>query len=154
MLHDLPHSKGGFYSAEDADSEGEEGKYYVWTPEQLYEVLGPDADAAAAHWGVTAEGNFEGATILNRMHAPGEFACSDSVEDLRLRLFDAREQRVRPGLDDKVLTEWNALMCATLAEAGAATGNRAWVEAAVAAAEFLLGNLRRDDGRWLRSVAG
>ena len=151
VLRDLHDSAGGFYSAEDADSEGVEGKFYVWTPEQLYEVLGPDADAAAAHWGVTAEGNFEGATILNRMHAPGEFARSDSVEDLRLRLFDAREQRVRPGLDDKVLTEWNALMCATLAEAGAATGNRAWVEAAVAAAEFLLGNLRRDDGRWLRS---
>ncbi len=154
VLRDLHHPAGGFNSAEDADSEGVEGKFYVWTLDQLHDVLGPDADAAAAHWGVTAAGNFEGATILNRMHARGRWDRSDLVEDLRMRLFDAREGRVRPGLDDKVLTEWNALMCATLAEAGAATGNRAWVDAAVLDAEFLLANLRREDGRWLRSWQG
>jgi len=151
VLRDLHDPAGGFTSAEDADSDGVEGQFYVWTLEQLREVLGDDAQAAAAHWGVEPGGNFEGTTILNRLHARGQFARDDMTEQLRRRLFDARELRTRPGLDDKVLTEWNALMCATLAEAGAATANRAWVDAAASAGEFLLTNLRRADGRWLRS---
>ncbi len=151
VLRDLHDPAGGFRSAEDADSEGVEGRFYVWTLEQFHEVLGAEADAAAAHWGVAPGGNFEGATILNRMHARGQLARDEQIEHLRRRLFDARELRTRPGLDDKVLTEWNALMCATLAEAGAATGNKAWIDAAVTDAEFLLANLRRADGRWLRS---
>ncbi len=151
VLSDLRHPDGGFYSAEDADSEGEEGKFYVWTVEEVRRVLGEDADAALDWWGVTEEGNFEGRTILNRMHACGELERPPHIEDARRRLLAARAQRVRPGLDDKVLTEWNGLMLATLAESAAATGDEDWLDAAVATGEFLVANLRRDDGRWLRS---
>jgi uncharacterized protein YyaL (SSP411 family) len=151
VLRDLRHPDGGFYSAEDADSEGEEGKFYLWTADEVRAVLGDDAAGALAWWGVTEEGNFEGRTILNRMHARGELERPPAIEDARRRLFAARERRVRPGLDDKVLTEWNGLMLATLAESAAATGNQEWLEAAVATGEFLAAHLRRDDGRWLRS---
>jgi len=151
VLLQLRHHDGGFYAAEDADSEGEEGRFYVWTLDEVQEALGPDAVLAEAWWGITAAGNFEGRNILNRIHARGELERSDAVEDIRRRLWDVREQRVRPGLDDKVLTEWNALMLATMAEAGAATGNQAWLDAAVQGADFLVASLRDADGRWLRA---
>ncbi|CAN5779610.1 thioredoxin domain-containing protein [soil metagenome] len=151
VLRDLRHHNGGFYAAEDADSEGEEGRYYVWTPEQVRAALGIDADPALAWWGVTEDGNFQGATILNRIGSEPDEPEPPLIADARRRLLEAREERVRPGLDDKVLTEWNALMTATLAEAGAATGNRLWIDAAVANGEFLLGHLRTAEGRWLRS---
>jgi uncharacterized protein len=151
VLQDLRHDDGGFYSAEDADSEGEEGRFYVWTPAQLRDALGEDADEAAAWWDVTDSGNFEGRNILNRIRARGELLRPPHIESARQRLFTTREERVRPGLDDKVLTEWNALMLSSLAEAAAATGDRVWLGAAIANGEFLLANLRRDDGRWLRS---
>jgi uncharacterized protein YyaL (SSP411 family) len=152
VLRDLRHADGGFFSAEDADSEGEEGRFYTWTPEELRDVLGDDgARQAAAFWGVTDGGNFEGRSILNRLHARGQLERTPEIEALRQRLFDVREQRVRPGLDDKVLTEWNALMISSLAEAGGATGRADWVEAAEACGDFLLRALRRPDGRWLRS---
>jgi uncharacterized protein YyaL (SSP411 family) len=151
VLRDLRHAEGGFYSAEDADSEGEEGKFYVWTADEVRSVLGDGAEDAMAWWGVTDEGNFEGSTILNRIHARGQLDRPPAIEAARQRLFDVREGRVRPGLDDKVLTEWNALMLSALAEAAAATGEAAWLAAAVANGEFLVANLRRDDGRWLRS---
>ena len=151
VRRDLRHEQGGFYSAEDADSEGEEGLFYLWTPEQLHDVLGDDADAAAAWWGVGPTPNFEGGTILNRMHARGELARPPEIEAARQALLAARAQRVRPGLDDKILTEWNGLMIATLAEAAAATGEAAWLADAEQAAGFLVDELRRDDGRWMRS---
>jgi uncharacterized protein len=154
VLRDLRHPDGGFYSAEDADSEGEEGLFYVWTPDQVMAALDGDADLAdevMAFYGVTPEGNFEGRTILNRVRHRGDLDRPPQVEDARRRLFEARERRVRPGRDDKVLTEWNGLMLAALAEAAAATGRDDWLDAAVTTGEFLLGSLRRDDGRWLRS---
>jgi uncharacterized protein len=154
VLRDLRHADGGFYSAEDADSEGEEGRFYVWTPDQVVAALDDDtplADEAMAFYGVSPGGNFEGRTILNRLAHRGELARPPRVEEARRRLFDARSQRVRPGLDDKVLTEWNALMLAVLAEAAGATGRADWLDAAVANAGFLAGSLRRADGRWLRS---
>jgi uncharacterized protein YyaL (SSP411 family) len=155
VLRDLRHEGGGLFSSEDADSEGVEGKFYVWTPDQVLAALDGDEAWAAevsAWYGVTPGGNFEGATILNRMHARGELARPERIEEARRRLFAAREQRVRPGLDDKVLTEWNGLMLSALAEAAAATGRADWREAAVAAGEFLVRSLRREgDGRWLRS---
>ena len=152
VLRDLRHPDGGFFSAEDADSEGEEGLFYTWTPSELVEVLGAERAAeAAAWWGVTEGGNFEGRSILNRLHARGQLALSPDLEEARAALFDVRAGRVRPGLDDKVLTEWNALMISTLAEAGPACDRPDWTDAAVAAGDFLLANLRRDDGRWLRS---
>jgi uncharacterized protein YyaL (SSP411 family) len=154
VLRDLRHPDGGLYSAEDADSEGEEGRFYVWTPEQVSAALDGDADLAAevmAFYGVEPGGNFEGSTILNRQSHRGDLVRPPHIEEARRRLFDAREERVRPGLDDKVLTEWNALMLSSLAEAAAATGRDDWRRAAVATGEFLLGSLRRADGRWLRS---
>jgi hypothetical protein len=148
-LGDLRHPDGGFYSAEDADSEGVEGKFYVWTRAELDDVLGPDAAPFAEWYGVTELGNFEGANILFRPIAA--FARPSEIDELRSRLLAHRSTRIRPGLDDKVLTEWNALMVASLAEAAAATGREEWAQAAVTTAGFLIGQLRRDDGRWLRA---
>ncbi|RPI11935.1 MAG: thioredoxin domain-containing protein [Actinobacteria bacterium] len=151
VLRDLRQPEGGFSSAEDADSEGEEGRFYVWRREEIEQVLGPELAPAAIEWyGVTKSGNFEGSNILHRP-VRGELARPPEVEVARQRLFDARETRVRPGLDDKVLTEWNALMLDALSRAAAATQRADWLEAAVANGEFLLQHLRRDDGRWLRS---
>ena len=150
-LRDLRHPDGGLYSAEDADSEGEEGNFYVWRPEEIKDVLGPDeAPAALEWWGVTTSGNFEGANILHRP-VRGDLVRPPHIEQARERLFDARTERVRPGLDDKVLTEWNALFLATLAEAAAATNNDDWLTAAVQTGEFLRRELKRSDGRWLRA---
>jgi len=154
VLRDLRQPAGGFSSAEDADSEGEEGRFYVWTPDQVLAALDGDADLAdeaMAYWGVSPGGNFEGRTILNRLAHRGDLERPPRIEDARRRLFAARERRVRPGLDDKVLTEWNALMLAALAEAAAVTGRTDWLDAAVANGEFLLRELRSDGGRWLRS---
>ena len=155
VLRDLRHPDGGFYSAEDADSEGVEGKFYVWSEPELRAVVRAAAgagadDEAVAWWGVTAAGNFEGANILNRP-VRGDLIRPEVVETARQALFECRESRIRPGLDDKVLTEWNGLMLSALAEAAAATGNVEWRAAALANGEFLVANLRRDDGRWLRS---
>ncbi len=151
VLRDLRQPEGGFASAEDADSEGEEGRFYVWRVEDIDAALGSDLAPAAIEWyGVTKAGNFEGSNILHRP-VRGDLIRPPAVEQARQKLFDAREQRVRPGLDDKVLTEWNALMLDSLARAAAGTQRSDWLEAATANADFLLANLRREDGRWLRS---
>jgi uncharacterized protein YyaL (SSP411 family) len=154
VARDLTSPEGGVYSAEDADSEGVEGKFYVWTNEELSEALAPgppELVAAVASWfDVTAGGNFEGATILRRpVGAP--LVGPDTVEEGRRRLLAARSLRIRPGLDDKVLTEWNAMYASALAEAAAATGSAAWATAAVGIGEFLCARLVDDAGRWLRS---
>ncbi|MDZ7734077.1 MAG: thioredoxin domain-containing protein [Acidimicrobiia bacterium] len=151
VLRDLRHPDGGFFSAEDADSEGVEGRFYVWTLDELREVAGDDADDAVEWWGVTERGNFEGGTNILERPVRGDLLRPEAVERARQRLFERREQRVRPGLDDKVLAEWNALFLAVLAEAAAATGDARWLDVARRNGEFLLANLRRDDGRWLRS---
>jgi uncharacterized protein len=152
VLRDLRLPGGGVASAEDADSEGEEGKFYVWTADEVRSILGEGADAALEWYGFEPGGNFEhGTTIPNRLHAIGSLDRPAEVEAARVALLEARSQRVRPGLDDKVLTEWNAYLVSALAEAGAAAGEPAWVTAAVEIAEFLLANLRREDGRWLRA---
>ena len=150
VLRDLRHPDGGLFSAEDADSEGVEGKFYVWDLDEVREVCGDDADAAIKWWGISAPGNFEGANILARW-ARGDLLRPEAVERARQKLFERRLTRVRPGLDDKVLTEWNALFVTSLAEAAAATGRDDWRDAAVLTADFLFANLRRDDGRWLRA---
>ena len=153
VRRDLRHPRGGFFSSEDADSEGVEGKFYVWTDAEVRAVLGDLADEAVAWWGISPTGNFEGANILHRP-VRGDLARPPAVEEARRLLFEAREQRVRPGLDDKVLTEWNGLFVASLAQAAAATGRADWLADARAAGEFLLANLRRPDGRWLRAWQG
>jgi uncharacterized protein YyaL (SSP411 family) len=154
VRRDLHHPDGGFFSSEDADSEGVEGKFYVWHQAEIEALLeaGPAAEAIA-WWGVTPQGNFEGANILHRP-VRGDLARPPAVEEARRVMFGAREMRVRPGLDDKVLTEWNGLFLAALAQAGAATGRADWLDDARAGAEFLLANLRRPDGRWLRAWQG
>jgi uncharacterized protein YyaL (SSP411 family) len=146
-LRELRQEDGGFASALDADSEGVEGRFYVWTLEQVRDALGDElAPLAIGHFGMTEEGNFEGANIPVRVgSAPRE------LPEIRRRLLEAREGRVRPGLDDKRLTSWNALMIAALADAGAALERRDFVGAAVACAEFLLREMRDADGRLLRT---
>ena len=158
-LREMRGSEGGFYSALDADSEGEEGRFYVWTVEQVRAVLGAGdegsngsearpsaADAALDYFGVLPGGNWEGKTILTRGAEEPE-----GFEELRRRLYDARAERVWPGLDDKRLTSWNALMISALADAGAALERSDYTDAAVACAEFVLRDMRDADGRLLRT---
>ena len=149
VRRDLGDAAGGFYSSEDADSEGVEGRFYVWSKAEVDAV----SPAASQWWGVTEKGNFEGANILRRPLGV-ELVRPPDVEEGRQALFEIREKRVRPGLDGKVLTEWNGLFLSTLAEAAAATGRADWLADAKANAEFLLASLRREDGRWLRSWQG
>jgi uncharacterized protein YyaL (SSP411 family) len=148
VLREMTGPEGGFYSALDADSEGIEGKFYVWTVDELRDVLGPDADVALAWFGATERGNFEGANILESRGPEPEHEVRQRI---RAELLAAREQRVRPGLDDKRLTAWNALMISALAEAGAVLERRDYLDAARNAASFVLEELRDGDGRLLRT---
>ncbi len=154
VARDLTAPGGGVFSAEDADSEGVEGKFYVWTPEQVAEALdgsSPDVAAGVTSWfDVAPGGNFEGATILRRP-VGAALSGSEAVEEGRRRLLASRSLRVRPGLDDKVLTEWNAMYASALAEAAAAVGSTAWASTAVGIGEFLCSRLVDAEGRWLRS---
>jgi uncharacterized protein len=159
VLRELRHPLGGFMSSEDADSpdpadpagHGEEGAFYVWRAGEIRDVLGAEQAAAAIRWyGVSESGNFEGRNILHRP-VRGDLVRPAEIESARSALFSARKARPRPGLDDKVLTEWNALMLSALAEAAAASSNPDWLAAAIANGEFLLKHLRRPDGRWMRS---
>jgi uncharacterized protein YyaL (SSP411 family) len=136
MIADLGTPPGGFASALDADSDGEEGKYYVWTPAQLRDVLGAaDADYAAGVFGVTGEGTFErGSSVLQLRADPGE---PDRLARIRRALLDARSARVRPGRDDKVVAAWNGLAIAALAETGLLLERPEFIAAAQAAAELL-----------------
>jgi uncharacterized protein YyaL (SSP411 family) len=155
VLRDLRDPLGGFYSAEDADSEGVEGKFYCWSIEELREVCGDDADAVIAYFGATENGNFVDphtgfrGNILHVSERNAEPPVE--VERSNSRLLDRRATRVRPGLDDKVLLGWNALMLGALTEAAAALGRDDWMEIARVNARFLLTELRRTDGRLLRS---
>jgi uncharacterized protein YyaL (SSP411 family) len=160
VLRELRHDDGGFFSSQDADSEGPagtpvEGIYYTWTPAEVRRALAgaPEelADAAIAWWGITDDGNFEGRSIPNRLHARGELRRPRDIEVARQRLLEIRSHRPRPHTDDKVLTEWNALFLASLADAAATFQRDDWKQAAVANAEFLLRELRGPDGRWMRS---
>jgi uncharacterized protein YyaL (SSP411 family) len=146
MLRELQQEEGGFASALDADSEGVEGKFYVWTLDEVRAALGDLADAAIEHFGMTDAGNFEGANIPVRATPDPE-----ALPEIRRKLYGAREQRVHPGLDDKRLTSWNALAISALADAGAVLGQPAFLDAAVRCAEFVLRDLRDADGRLLRT---
>jgi uncharacterized protein YyaL (SSP411 family) len=143
VLRELCGPEGGFYSALDADSEGVEGKFYVWTLEELREVLGDLADEAIAYF---APRRFEHAYILE-----GRGPRRERLPEIRARLLEARSERVRPGLDDKRLTAWNALAIAALAEAGAVLERADYLAAAARAGDFVLGQLRDDQGRLLRT---
>ncbi len=162
LLREMRGPEGGFYSAYDADSEGEEGKFYVWTPGEIRAVLaedaaGPratggraDADAILAYFGVTEAGNFEGKNILHL--ADGAAAAPPpGLDAARAALLAARAERVPPGLDDKRLSSWNALAIAALAEAGAVLGRDDYLDAAATCAEFILGTMRDGNGHLLRT---
>ena len=146
MLREMQGPEGGFYSALDADSEGVEGRFYVWSLDELEEVLGDEADEAAAWFGATRRGNFEGTNILVR----GE-GRPPHLDEWRRRLYEARAKRVWPGLDDKRLTAWNALAISALAEAGAVLERPDYLDAARRSADFVLAELRGEDGRLLRT---
>jgi len=150
MLREMRGPEGGFYSALDADSEGEEGRFYVWTPEQIRQVLGEKAEALGAFYGVTEGGNFEGKNILHLAGGP-EAPAPEGLDEMRKALLEARAQRVWPGLDDKRLASWNALAIAALADAGAVLGRDDYLDAARVCAEFVLGQLRDEDGNLLRT---
>jgi uncharacterized protein YyaL (SSP411 family) len=160
VLREMTDSSGAFYSAQDADSEGEEGRFYVWTADEFRAALG-DGDAAVAQlvWGVSERGNFEGRNILHVTRDIEEVAASlginpdeasEALERARERLYTIRAERVWPGRDDKALTAWNALMLRTLAEAAMVLGRDDYHQAAVRSAEFLMSAMMRD-GRLLRT---
>jgi uncharacterized protein len=162
MLREMRGPEGGFYSALDADSEGEEGKFYVWTPAQIRKALVEPADPnrikfssqqvenLMQFYGITEAGNFEGANVLHRAGGT-EAEEPEGLDEMRRALFEARAQRVRPGLDDKRLTSWNALAIAALADAGAVLGREDYLDAARACAAFLLEQLRDEAGNLLRT---
>jgi uncharacterized protein YyaL (SSP411 family) len=148
-LREMRAPEGGFYSALDADSEGVEGKFYVWTLDEVREALDArEADAAIAHFGMSERGNFEGRNIPVRAWVEPPPA---NLDEIRRRLYDVRSQRVWPGLDDKRLAAWNALMISALAEAGAVLGEPRYLGAARVCAEFVLRDMRDTDGRLLRT---
>ena len=158
-LREMRGPEGGFYSALDADSEGVEGRFYVWSVDELTEVLGADAGAAIAWLGVTEQGNFEDGSGGSQFAEPGLNVLTDrgtapddeTRQRIRARLLAAREQRVRPALDDKRLASWNALIICALADAGAALAEQRYLDAAIACAEFLQRDMRDHRGRLLRS---
>jgi len=159
VVRDLSDPRGGLYSSEDADAAGVEGGHATFTPDQVRQVLAeagrPElAEAVLAWYQITEAGNWEGTTVLRRPLG-ATLARPPEVEEARALLAAARRRRPQPALDDKVLTEWNAMTAATLAEAAAATGHQAWAHRAVEIGDFLFAELRRaDDGRWLRSWQG
>jgi uncharacterized protein YyaL (SSP411 family) len=154
VLSEMASPQGGFYSTEDADSEGLEGRFYVWTQEEIEEILGRDGGAAfCAYYGVTPGGNFEeGRSILHvdstfekvsKLHGISLSDLKSFVEEGRKRLFAEREKRVRPGRDEKILTSWNGLMISGLMDGYKVTGDERYLAGGVAAARFILEEMRR-----------
>lgn len=160
VVRDLRDAEGGFYSGEDADSEGAEGTFYLWTPQQVLDVLGTQHGTIFCHcYEISEEGNFDGSNIVRLEMDVSEWASWFGVEPEQLGdvlalgrqlLFEARNKRPRPHRDDKVLTAWNGLMIAALARAASLLDNDHFLQAARDSAEFILNRLRRDDGRLLR----
>ena len=160
ILRDMTSPEGAFYSAEDADSEGEEGKFYVWTPEEVKNVLGNErGNLFCKLFDITPEGNFEGKNIPNLINTDlnktaaelntGVEELRGIIEECRIKLFHQREQRVHPYKDDKVLTAWNALMIAALARGSSVLADKRYADAAVRAFEFIWQEMRTENGRLL-----
>ncbi|MFT6873955.1 MAG: hypothetical protein ACI9XK_000493 [Granulosicoccus sp.] len=156
VLREMRAPNGMFYSATDADSEGEEGRFFIWTPEQLDEVLGEeDAQLAKQVWNVTGEGNFEGTTILHLQQTPEALASQFGLEPAELTaklnqwtttMRTAREQREHPLRDEKVISSWNGMMISAFAKASERLNSPHYLNAAVTAANALWETLRKDDG--------
>ena len=164
LLRYMNDPKGGFYSTEDADSEGVEGKFYVWTVEEIHSVLGEAIGRRFCQlYDVSSAGNFEGQNILNLPVPLSDFAAQQNLdrEDLmmemraaRQKLLEVRDQRVRPGLDDKVLVSWNGLAIEAFADAAVILEREDYAQAATRAGEFIWQHMRQDGGRLLHSYRG
>lgn len=154
VLRTMTSPEGGFYCAEDADSEGVEGKFYVWTKEEIISAVGEtDGELYCKYYDITQKGNFESTNIPNLIKTNlDDFKnakLKTQLENITLKLYDVREKRVHPHKDDKILTSWNGLMIAALAYAGRAFENNEYIKAAIKAVQFIKNNLIRDDGRLL-----
>jgi uncharacterized protein len=147
LEREMTTGQGAYCASLDADSEGEEGKFYVWSYDEVIRQLGiEDGEFFARHYDVTPAGNFEGHNILNRLKAPPSSEADETrLAALRKKLLSARALRVRPGLDDKVLADWNGLMIAALANAGSMLDEPRWLEMAHRAFDFVAHNMARDD---------
>ncbi|GFN39963.1 MAG: thymidylate kinase [Marine Group I thaumarchaeote] len=159
ILRDMTSPEGGFYSSQDADSEGEEGKYYVWKKREIQEILGKDAEVFCLYFDVTDGGNFEGMTILNNsinlssvaFHCGvAESKVKEIIESCSQKLLEARSKRVPPGRDDKIITSWNALMISAFAKGYRVSGEKSFLEAAENCIKFIEKNLTKD-GELLRT---
>ncbi len=162
ILREMTSAEGGFYSATDADSEGIEGKFFVWTPQQIQSVVvnKEDAKRFCAYYDITDEGNWERKSIPNTPKTLEQVAtdltCSPeelwtTIERVRPMVYQARLQRIPPGLDDKVITSWNGMMIGAMAEAGRVLGDQRYLDAATRTADFLLTTLVQPDNRLLRT---
>ena len=151
VLRDMASPEGGFYSAEDADSEGEEGKFYLWTRDEIMEILGEaDGQLFCNYYNITVQGNFKGKNIPNRLHAQADVNEYESqILPLRQQVFNSRERRIRPYKDDKILTSWNGLMIAAMAMGGRILQEPKYIQAAEKAVEFILSRLVDENGRLL-----
>ncbi|MDQ7087760.1 MAG: thioredoxin domain-containing protein [Acidobacteriota bacterium] len=148
VLRALHHDEGGFYSAEDADSEGEEGKFYVWTRDELRRIVGDEAFAELEqNFAISEHGNFEhGTNVLSLKDGHRRTGRSESLKASLRKLFEVREKRVHPHLDDKILTDWNGLMIAAMARAGRELNDARYIEQAVRAMNFILTHSRDAEG--------
>ncbi len=144
VLREMTSPQGGFYSTQDADSEGIEGKYYLWTPQEINEAVGEEASQIVLdHFGITAKGNFDSRNILHVV-TDLEPEASSIIKQAKVSLLNRREQRVKPGRDEKVLASWNGLMLASLAEVACALNRQDYLAAAVANGSFLLNSMTSD----------
>jgi uncharacterized protein YyaL (SSP411 family) len=148
VMREMLDPAGGFYSTQDADSEGEEGKFFVWTGGEIRRALADKAETFMAAYGVKPGGNWESKNILEFV---GDMDQHPALVEARRKLFEAREQRVHPGRDEKVLTSWNGLVLATFAEAARTLDRDDYREVAERNAESLLRELRQENSRLLRT---
>jgi len=160
VCREMRDERGGFYSSQDADSEGEEGKFYVWSADEVREILGEHARSFMQVYDVTEDGNWEGHNILRLSARASDIAAESGLDEAefietisqsRRKLYAARSKRVWPGLDDKVLTAWNGLMLAAFADAAQAFERSDYADVATTNAEFLHATMRARDGRLLRT---
>ena len=161
VLREMTSEEGSFFSATDADSEGVEGKFFVWTPEQIGDVLPADqARAFCAYYDITPQGNWEGASVVNTPTSLAEVAADLDLDEAQLsdllaraidKLYAARQERVPPLLDDKILTSWNALMIGAMAECGRVLSEERYCQGATAAADAVMATMCREDGGLFRT---
>ena len=162
VMREMTHPEGGFYSAQDADSEGEEGKFYVWSKKEIVSILGDQvaADIFCDHYGVTEGGNFEGKNILNvrvpvsnvgLRYGKSQDQVAQIIRDASDKLFASREKRIRPGRDEKILTSWNGLMISGFAKGFGVTGDTKYLQAAKNGVQFIETKIAAGEGKLLRT---